>query len=309
MSQHIGRQIQGYQLSQLIGEGGTAWVYRAENTDVGRVTAVKILRPELSRRPRAVSRFLTEAEIINRIAHPNLVEVYDVGTTDDGVTYLIMEYLQGRSLAELVRQHGAVPLGRALAVARQLTDALGAAHYAGIVHRDLKPENIYIVEREGQTGFVKMLDFGMAKILGDTSSTHATNIGAIFGTPRYMAPEQCDGGIADQRTDVYALGLVLYMMVAGQPPFADLDAHRMLTKHRLGLSPPLDDRFPGPPALAQVIQRAIALRPADRYPSMEDLDLALAQVPPGSHSAPAAARPASDWPPPPPSDQNTLIEE
>jgi serine/threonine-protein kinase len=309
MSRHIGQQIAGYVLTHLIGEGGTAWVYRAEHPGDGRQVAVKVLRPELSLRPQAVSRFLSEAEVINRIAHPNIVEALDVGTTEDGVTYLVMELLTGRALSELVRCHGPVPLAHLLSIGRQLTDALGAAHHAGIIHRDLKPDNIYIVTRGDQTAFVKMLDFGMAKILRDAPTSHATAIGAVFGTPRYMSPEQCGGGTVDQRTDVYSLGLVLYLMATGQLPFADVPAGELLFKHQRVASL-IDDTFGGPPELARVIERATDQRPAARFASMEDMDQALAACLPLVQGtvAPLPDGPATVWPPPFPADQATLLE-
>ena len=170
-------------------------VYEAEHVEIGRRVAVKVLHPMYTRQAEVVSRFRSEARAASRIGHPNIVDVIDSGTTVDGAVYFVMEYLEGRELSQLVEEEGPLPAQRSIAIAREICQALTAAHKAGIIHRDLKPENVFLIERDGKRDFVKVLDFGIAKTMEAVTDRvgRLTNPGMAMGTPEYMAPEQAAG--------------------------------------------------------------------------------------------------------------------
>ena len=188
---------------------------------IGRKVALKAIHPELSRNPEVVSRFMTEAKSVNQIGNEHIVDITDFGNTADGEFYFIMEFLQGEALADRLRRERLLQTQRALQIAAQVADALAASHAHGIIHRDLKPENIFLITRGQSQDFVKVLDFGLAKLTqGDEKVSHKTRTGSVMGTPYYMAPEQCEGkaGI-DHRADVYSLGVILFEMMTGKVPF------------------------------------------------------------------------------------------
>src|SRR5262245_59225054 len=217
----IGRTIGNYLLSRKIGEGVMGAVYFAQHPRIGRKVAIKVLHPELSKNPEIVARFFTEAKAANEIKNEHIIEILDFGELDDGTSYFIMEWLEGRSLAEAMGATGKFTIERSLHVLRGVGRALAAAHARGIVHRDLKPDNIFLIPRGDETEFVKVLDFGIAKLMtSDPMARYKTQTGAIMGTPYYMSPEQCRGNTReiDHRSDIYSVGVIVYQMVAGKLP-------------------------------------------------------------------------------------------
>ena len=228
-----GTEVGSYRLLEVLGEGGMGRVYLAEHIRLGRKVALKMLRSKYSENPDAVRRFFTEARAVNRIAHENIVEVTDFNSEPDGTSYYIMEVLTGESLFELLQREPVLPLRRALAIACQVANALAAVHEAGIVHRDLKPDNIFLVRRGSRTDLVKLLDFGIAKLIEpDTNiSIQRTGVGTLMGTPAYMSPEQASGGPVDYRSDIYALGVILYELVTGVVPFQGANYAEILVQH------------------------------------------------------------------------------
>jgi serine/threonine-protein kinase len=196
-------------------------VFKAEQTSVGRTVALKVLRPQIARDTLAVKRFFREARLASSLSHPNTVTVYDFARTDDGVMYISMEYVEGVPLDRFIANEAPLPAHRAMRITNYITDSLGEAHSMGLVHRDLKPANIIIQQRFGKADFARVLDFGIAKSVGDSSTDGSlTSTGAICGTPAYMSPEQTAGATLDGRSDIYALGCVLYEMLTGKAPFS-----------------------------------------------------------------------------------------
>lgn len=242
---NIGRVLGAYRLLSLLGEGGMGQVYLAEHTRLGRKVALKLLRPEYARHTKAVQRFFGEARAVNQISHDNIVEITDFIENDvevDGKPaekYYIMELLKGRSLGDTQKTDGILPLQRTLPILLQVCEALAAVHEAGIVHRDLKPDNIFLIEKAGNKDFVKLLDFGVAKFTDLTSSHQMgkTGVGALVGTPEYMSPEQMSGKTVDHRSDIYALGVIMYEVVTGRQPFTARSLGEMAIKH-LTVTPP-----------------------------------------------------------------------
>jgi eukaryotic-like serine/threonine-protein kinase len=216
-----GETVASYRVVRLLGKGGMGIVYLATHVALERHVALKVLRRDVSDDPEAATRFFTEARAVNRIGHQNIVDVTDFGTTSTGQCFFAMELLTGESLAGRLSREGALSLRRTLHVAVQVADAVAASHAAGIVHRDLKPNNIFLIERERDLDYVKLLDFGLAKLTQvDGGAIRTTLDGAVVGTPAYMSPEQCLGRKdVDHRTDIYALGVILYETIAGRLPF------------------------------------------------------------------------------------------
>ena len=274
-----------YQIVRIVGEGGMGRVYEARHLRLKeRRFAVKCLHADLARNPEMAARFLREAESASSIKHANVVDVFDVHHLHDGTPYLVGEFLEGEELADYVNKRGPLEPRVAAKVARQVCNALSAAHERGIVHRDMKPENIFVlassiaaVERgESRTLHVKVLDFGISKA-GPGDNSHLTRTGVIMGTPSYMAPEQARGRPVDHRADVYSVGACLYFMVTGRRPF-DSDDPTSTLSMVLTEDPvrprEIDQRIPE--MLELIIQRAMAKDANDRYVSMSDLEKALA---------------------------------
>lgn len=260
-----------YRILEKLGEGGMAVVWKAQDTALGRLVALKVLRPQYASDPEFVARFRREAQAAANLAHPNIVNVYDIGEAD-GQPFIVMEYVDGRSLKEIIREEGPLPVTRALDLVLQTAVAVAHAHRAGIVHRDLKPQNI-LVTREDQ---VKVTDFGIARALGTAS---ATQTGVVFGTAHYLAPEQALGEPATPASDVYALGVVLYEMLAGQPPFEAENSMGVAMKHIREEPIPIQHRNPRvPDSVATVIAHAMAKDPAERYADAGALAVALREV-------------------------------
>jgi serine/threonine-protein kinase len=234
-----------YKIEALLGQGGMGTVYRAEHIHMRRLVALKVLHPEIAALEEFAARFEREAVAAGRIEHRNVAKATDFGRLDDGSFYLVIEYVKGASLRELLRKGPLAP-ATALEIARQIAEALHAAHQAGVVHRDLKPDNVMIAERDTHGCWVKVLDFGVAKLAIDEASggSPITRFGAIIGTPEYMSPEQAGGGAVDHRADLYALGVILYEMLGGQPPFSGDDRVVVLSKHFVEPPPPLPASVP-----------------------------------------------------------------
>lgn len=268
----IGQVIDGrYRLEALVGEGGMGMVYQATHTTLGKKLAIKVLRPEVSRNAEILARFEQEARAASHIGHEHIVDIMDFGRLGDGSTYFVMEFLEGRSLSDVMAEEPLSP-ERVLHIAQQLCGALEAAHARGIVHRDMKPDNVQLIERGGDRDFVKVLDFGIAKVGGGTSKL--TRAGQVFGTPHYMSPEQCAGTQVDERTDVYAVGVLLYEMSTGQMPFDAENLMGILTKHLYEAPDPPRQRAGGrgvSAALEAVILKCMQKEPEARYQTMASL--------------------------------------
>jgi serine/threonine-protein kinase len=236
----IGQKLAGrYDVRKQLGAGGMGAVYLGEHVHMKKSVAIKVLHREMTYLPEVVARFEREAVAAARIEHPNVAAATDFGRLEDGSFYLVLEYVEGRSLSKLVRERGNLAPEMALRITRQIAEALGAAHAAGIVHRDLKPDNVMLVEKDGNPFFVKVLDFGIAKVQGGDAKDQLTQLGSVFGTPEYMAPEQAAGTPVDARADLYTLGILLYEMISGSTPFADEDLVVVLTRQMTMDPPPL----------------------------------------------------------------------
>jgi tRNA A-37 threonylcarbamoyl transferase component Bud32 len=267
----LGRVIDGrYRVERQIGEGGMGLVYQISHAVLGKRMALKVLRDDSARDADVVQRFMQEAQSATSIGHANIIDISDFGRLPDGSVYFVMEYLDGESLTRMISRGGSIPMVTAVHVIRQIASALEAAHARGIVHRDLKPDNIYLVKRGTDSTFVKVLDFGIAKVGG--SSSKLTKTGMIFGTPHYMSPEQASGQSVDRRTDIYALGVIMYEMFTGKVPFDGDTFMGILSKHMFEQPlPPSQVQGKRLGAIEDVIMRSLAKKPEDRYPSMGDL--------------------------------------
>jgi serine/threonine-protein kinase len=279
-----GREIAGrYRILAKLGEGGMGAVYRGEQISLKRKCAIKLLKPELSADPGLVRRFNAEAELVARLSHPNVVNIYDFGQDADGTLFIAMEFIEGRPLRAVMNADGPLPARRAVAIAAQVASSLTDAHAHGIVHRDLKPDNVMLTERGREKDVVRVLDFGIAKLRDENKQTvqAMTQAGDLVGTPQYMAPEQIRGDKVDGRTDVYALGAVLYEMVTGRLPFEGPTVMAILSKHLTETPQPPSVRRPDlgiPPALDALIMESLAKDAAQRVASMEQVGERLAAI-------------------------------
>jgi serine/threonine-protein kinase len=274
----VGQTIGNYTITAKLGEGGMGVVFLAEHPVIGRKVAMKAIHPELSRNPEVVSRFVTEAKAVNQIGNEHIVDIHDFGTTADGDFYFIMEFLQGDSLADRLRRESPLDPARALMIGAQVADALAASHAHGIIHRDLKPENIFLIHKGGTSDFVKVLDFGLAKLtVGDDKVSHKTRTGSVMGTPYYMSPEQCEGRPnIDHRADVYSLGVILFEMMTGKVPFGGEGYGEIIVKHITAPIPSpraINPRVP--PACEAILLRALAKNRGERFRGMEDFRAAM----------------------------------
>ncbi|HEX2870687.1 MAG TPA: serine/threonine-protein kinase [Polyangiaceae bacterium] len=266
-----------YQVDYVLGVGSMGIVYGARHAAVGKLVAVKALRAHLASDAEAIQRFNAEATAATSIGNQHIVETFDFGRLPDGTAYMVMEYLEGRSLAELIEGWSPLPLERITKIGVQIAEALNAAHLAGIVHRDLKPDNIFLCEREGDPDFVKILDFGIAKF--GVSQARLTQAGAVFGTPAYMSPEQALGKATDGRTDVYALGVMLYEMACGRVPFSGENAIAVLSLHANEEPEALSRRKPDvSPELEAIVHKCLQKELDARYASMAELAADLARL-------------------------------
>jgi eukaryotic-like serine/threonine-protein kinase len=275
---HEARKFGQYQLVWKLGEGGMGEVYLAEHQLLKRPCALKLIKREAGSDPIALARFEREVQSAARLSHPNTIEIYDYGHTDDGTFYYVMEYLQGLSLSELVRQHGPLPPGRLIYLFRQVCAGLAEAHAQGLVHRDLKPANVFVAVRGGEFDVAKVLDFGLVKLTRDPQAATLTGDMVVSGTPMYMAPEQATGARPlDARADIYALGAVMYYALVGQPPFtAETPFAVMMAHARDPVVPPSQVRAGVPADLERVILCCLAKKPEERYPDAKSMAKALA---------------------------------
>jgi hypothetical protein len=271
-----------YEILDSLGDGGMGLVYRARDRETGEVLALKLLRPEIARDPAMMERFKDELRLARRITHKNVCRIYDFNRVDD-VAYITMEYVDGESLRAYLQRAGRLTPERTIDLARQIAAGLGEAHVQGVVHRDLKPENVMLA-RDGQ---VKLMDFGIARALGGTTTTAQT----IIGTPQYMAPEQSQGRIVDQRADLYALGLILYECLTGRRAFSGATPVEVALKQlKERPVPPRKLLAATPPHFEAIIMCCLEKEPARRYASVAELQRALA---PPVVSAPRVTR---RWP-------------
>jgi len=281
-----------YRIDALVGEGGMGKVYSAEHVLMRKRLAVKVLRRELTSVPEVVARFEREAMAAGNIEHPNVAGATDFGKLADGAVFLVLEFVSGHSLRDEIAR-APFTVDRALHVARQIASALSAAHAQGIVHRDLKPENVMLVEKGGDPDFVKVLDFGIAKVpLGDVANSGPkqgnpiTKAGMVFGTPEYMAPEQALGQTVDGRADLYALGVILFEMLSGVRPFSSQSSVGILGQQLSKPTPTFAERAPDllvPPAVEQIARKLLSRDASERYESASELaraiDALLAPIP------------------------------
>jgi serine/threonine-protein kinase len=263
-----------YRVMERIGQGGMGSVYRAQHVHMKKAVALKVLHRDLTRQPEAVARFEREAIAAGSIDHPNIAKATDFGRLSDGSFFLVLEYVQGKTLSQLLRERS-VGIDEALEICKQVSSALSAAHAAGIVHRDLKPDNVMLVERPGEPDLVKVLDFGIAKLSSPQESEHRsatrtplTRLGSVFGTPEYMAPEQASGSAVDQRADLYALGITLYRLLAGTEPFVDEDVAKVLMQQVTQAPPPLPSALGG--ELKSLVSDLLHKDPARRIQTADD---------------------------------------
>lgn len=288
----VGTVLEGaYRITRIIGEGGMGAVYEAVQLRLAKRVAVKVMARHLSADQKALARFHREAEITSRLGHPHLVAVVDYGQAESGEPYLVMEYLEGEDLDHRLRRVGQLPIDTVVRIVKQVASALSAAHGQGIVHRDLKPGNIFLVQIPGEPDFVKVLDFGISKMMA--ARTRLTNATAAVGTPIYMSPEQATGLVeeVDHHVDQWALACIAWEMLLGHPPFVADDVTALLYQI-IKMDPhPLTPRVPGlHPDVETELRRALRKRPAERFSSIRDF----------AHSFEAAAlgRPADLTPTP-----------
>jgi len=274
---YLGRTIAGkYAIVGLLGAGGMGAVYRAVQEPVGREVALKVIRSTGDDRLKVQRRFEMEAGVVAGLTHPNTVTLYDFGVHEDGTLYMVLELVRGRPLAAEIGQ-GPMPYPRVVRIVAGVLDALVEAHDLGLVHRDLKPANIMLVQTRWGSESVRVLDFGIAKAVGGEAAAadQLTQTGMVFGTPRYMAPEQATGKEIDARTDLYALGVVAWQCLTGSAPFEADNTFELLLAHRQQELPPMEPELGVPEALAAAVRRALAKAPGDRFPDARSMADAL----------------------------------
>ena len=271
-----GQSIGNYRILNKIGTGGMGAVYLAEHPLIGKRVALKVIHSELAGNREVVSRFFQEARAVNKIGNEHIVEIHDFGVTPEGDHFYIMEYLEGRTLASVLSRETALDVMRSLHIGAQIASALAAAHAAGIIHRDLKPDNIMLLSRLGDQDFVKVLDFGLAKVFSAGTAVR-TAAGVLLGTPQYMSPEACESKRdIDHRTDIYALGVLLFQMMTGVLPFDGESMGEVLVKQVTMLPPAPRGLNPAiPPSVEQILLRCLAKRADARFPTMQSVREAL----------------------------------
>ncbi len=291
----IGRVVNDrFRITDVLARGGMGKIYRAEQAPLGRVCALKVLSPSNGAGEHDGEfhkRFFLEASIASKLTHPNTVTIFDYGRTEDDIYYMAMEYLEGSTLQRAIRAAGSFPEERATHIARQICRALREAHSLGVIHRDLKPANIFLVEHGDEADFVKVLDFGLVKNVGQGPGEELTRVGVFVGSPKYMAPEQIRGDKVDARTDIYALGTILYEMIAGKVPFARESTVHIMVAQVNEPPPPIRTMNPNAqvsPALEEAIMRCLAKDPEQRFRSMDEVLVCLKRFTGNPYASPSA---------------------
>ncbi|MBW2459650.1 MAG: protein kinase, partial [Deltaproteobacteria bacterium] len=291
MALQSGEIIEGkYRIVKLIGEGGMGAVYEGENTRIKRRVAIKVLHAQVAEKADVVQRFEREAQAAGRIGSEHIVEVLDLGNLPSGERFMVMEFMDGQDLTARIRAKKRLTPHESVPILHEVLEGLFAAHAAGIFHRDLKPDNIYLLKsKAGRSDFVKILDFGVSKFSAIEDNMAETRAGAVMGTPYYMSPEQAKGGTIDARSDLYAIGVVLYQMTTGRVPFNAGSFNELLFKIALETPEPVDKVVPDlPQSFASIISKAMSRAPADRFQTAREFQEALAQwqmtaPPPAQH--------------------------
>jgi serine/threonine-protein kinase len=275
----IGDAFGNYRVVAQLGSGSMGVVFLGEHQRIVRRVAIKLLAPELIRDQHALQRFFNEARATSLIRHPGIVDVFDCDVDATGRPYMVMEHLEGETLAERLRRAEKLHWSAACLIARRVADALAAVHDKGIVHRDLKPDNVFLVGNgHDPTAGVKVLDFGVAKLLTADAVARLTMRGMLVGTPEYMSPEQCAGAEVDHRADIYALGCILFEMLTGQPPFVTSTVREMVVAHRFRPAPSAGVSCSDLPEwLGDLLARMLAKEPDGRPPSMQQVSKTLCQ--------------------------------
>jgi serine/threonine protein kinase len=271
----IGRNVGSYRVVKPLGKGGMGAVYMAEHPVIGSKVAIKFLHPQYATDKKIVDRFFNEARAVNVIGHDNILKIIDLNVTDDNRHYFIMEFLHGKALQDLVKPDEPMPLEAAGPILLQVCEALQAAHDHNIIHRDLKPDNVYLIIHKGKKNFVKVVDFGIAKLTDDQGqSTGKTQTGMVMGTPAYMSPEQAGGmtNRIDARSDIYSLGCMMYQMATGKLPFPGTSFGEVLIGHlQIPPTPPREHNPAIPEVYEAVILKCLEKQQDNRYQSMKDL--------------------------------------
>ena len=268
-----------FTVGALLGEGGFAAVFRVRERRQHRDVAVKVVDLGLTPSPSLAVRFVREARTVARLEHPHIVPIYKVGGYQNEVLYIVMRCVDGASLRQLLEKKKRLSVRKAATIARQVADALGYAHHYGVVHRDVKPDNILL----DRGGHVLVTDFGIAKAAQEASVSQLTTEGMVVGTPQYMSPEQATGDKLDSRSDIYSLGILLYQMLAGEPPFDGESAQSILMKQATADPPPIHDHRGDVPApLTAALERMLAKDPAERYQTAEEASRALVEAVPAA---------------------------
>ncbi len=291
----VGTVLKGtYKVEEQIGEGGMGAVFRAVQMPLGRNVAIKVLLPALESTPSMTQRFFQEAKALSQLSHPHVVSIIDFGNTESGMIYMVMEFLQGSTLGQVVPREVGLSVGTTVRLMRQVCAGVGAAHRCHVVHRDLKPENIFVATSAAASDVVKILDFGIARALGGPEDTRLTRTGLVMGTPGFLAPEQISLATeADARSDIYALGAILYFMVTGRRPYSEKTPRSVLAK-QLQEPPSVDwGRLGDHRPLAGVVLKAMHLDPEARFQSTDEIVEALEEAVGAEEVAAANARPST----------------